>query len=114
MNSDSVQQAIRNIEVGMKQRNYLQKKAKRYLDEISGDIKQTYVKFNAFMFHKLWRQMYDKVFINEESVNQIKSILAKENGPLVILPTHRSYLDFLIISYIFFAKNIKMPYICQQ
>ena len=31
--------------------------------------------------------------------------------PIILLPTHRSYIDFLIVSYIFFAYKLKMPYI---
>ena len=30
---------------------------------------------------------------------------------MVLLPTHRSYVDFLFISYIFFAHNLPLPYI---
>ena len=35
----------------------------------------------------------------------------KTNGPLVIIPTHRSYIDFLIMSYVFFGYGIKVPHI---
>lgn len=31
--------------------------------------------------------------------------------PIVLLPTHRSYIDFLIVSYIFFVYKLKLPYI---
>ena len=29
----------------------------------------------------------------------------------MLLPTHRSYIDFLIVSYIFFLYKLKLPYI---
>lgn len=29
----------------------------------------------------------------------------------MLLPTHRSYVDFLIVSYIFFLYKLKLPYI---
>jgi glycerol-3-phosphate O-acyltransferase len=35
----------------------------------------------------------------------------KTNGPLIIIPTHRSYIDFLIMSYVFFGYGIKVPHI---
>ena len=35
----------------------------------------------------------------------------KENGPLIIIPTHRSYVDFLIMGYVFFGFGIKLPHI---
>lgn len=32
-------------------------------------------------------------------------------GTVVLVPSHRSYIDFIIISYIFFAYNMPMPHI---
>ena len=29
--------------------------------------------------------------------------------PVLFLPTHRSYMDFIIISYIMFFKNLPVP-----
>jgi len=30
---------------------------------------------------------------------------------LIIIPTHRSYIDFLIMSYVFFGYGLKVPHI---
>ena len=35
----------------------------------------------------------------------------KTNGPVIMMPTHRSYIDFLICSYIFLSYNIPLPHI---
>lgn len=40
---------------------------------------------------------------------QLRSTVSK--WPVVLLPSHRSYLDFLLVSYIMFEHNIKLPYI---
>jgi len=40
---------------------------------------------------------------------QIRASMA--NGPLVLLPNHRSYMDFMIISYIFFEYDLPLPHI---
>ena len=37
--------------------------------------------------------------------------MTTEKWPVVLLPSHRSYLDFLLVSYIMFEHNIKLPYI---
>lgn len=29
--------------------------------------------------------------------------------PIVLIPTHRSYLDFLIVSYVFLVYNLRLP-----
>ena len=33
----------------------------------------------------------------------------KDNIPIILLPNHRSYMDFLIVSYIFFVYHLKIP-----
>jgi glycerol-3-phosphate O-acyltransferase len=35
----------------------------------------------------------------------------KEKGPLILIPTHRSYIDFVLVSYIFFHYKMKLPHI---
>ena len=35
----------------------------------------------------------------------------KEKGPLILMPTHRSYIDFILVSYIFFAYKLQAPHI---
>lgn len=41
----------------------------------------------------------------------LKEIEKEKRIPIVLLPTHRSYIDFLIVSYIFFLYKLKLPYI---
>ena len=33
------------------------------------------------------------------------------DAPVVLLPTHRSYMDFLLLSYMMFEYNLPLPYI---
>jgi len=43
------------------------------------------------------------------SLVQIPELLKK--GPVILIPSHRSYIDFLITSYILFAFGIPVPFI---
>lgn len=42
---------------------------------------------------------------------KVKQIDTKLHGPIVILPTHKSYIDFLVLQYVFFANRMSHPYI---
>jgi len=42
-------------------------------------------------------------------VAQLRSALSK--GPVLVLPTHRSYADFILISYLFFTLDLPLPII---
>lgn len=62
--------------------------------------------------HKLWAQIYDRIVYNEDQIEMIKQLEKEGEGPIIFCPTHRSYIDFLIVSYICFNKRIKVPHIC--
>ena len=48
--------------------------------------------------------------VDKSDIAKIKNH-RESDGPLIIVPTHRSYIDFLIISYVFFGYGIKCPHI---
>lgn len=42
-------------------------------------------------------------------VSQLPDLL--QRGPVIIVPTHKSYIDFLIVSFVLFAYDIPVPHI---
>ena len=65
----------------------------------------------AWFLHKVFRTIYEKVVIDKDSIAKLRSYDEATNGPIIIIPTHRSYIDFLIMSYVFFSYGIKCPHI---
>ena len=63
----------------------------------------------SFLFKKIWKQIYSQITIESNSINIIKNISI--NTPIIFIPTHRSYVDFLIISYICFVCGLPIPHI---
>ena len=39
-------------------------------------------------------------------------LLKSYEGNVVLVPSHRSYLDFLLVSYIMFHLKLRVPHIC--
>ena len=58
---------------------------------------------------QIWRRIYEAIRVESGGLAKIRAIAA--SGPIIFIPTHRSYIDFLIISYICFACNLPMPFI---
>jgi glycerol-3-phosphate O-acyltransferase len=45
--------------------------------------------------------MYEAVIIDTKEIELFREITNNKNsGPIILMPTHRSYIDFLIVSYI--------------
>lgn len=56
---------------------------------------------------KLMAQLYDSVNVNEQSVQDLKSSMGHQQ--VIYLPTHRSYVDFMLMSYVCFSYNLEIP-----
>lgn len=66
---------------------------------------------SAYCLRKAFKYMFSEIYIDIEKIIEIIEKL-DDNVNLVLCPTHRSYCDFLIISYIFFELKdlgIKLP-----
>eukprot|EP00026_Physarum_polycephalum_P000213 Phypoly_transcript_00213.p1 GENE.Phypoly_transcript_00213~~Phypoly_transcript_00213.p1 ORF type:complete len:1213 (+),score=186.63 Phypoly_transcript_00213:2250-5888(+) len=85
----------------------VEKRAITTLDRIAGTITLSCVRFMAWFLKKLWRRLYTALHIDERGLQRVREAIKK--APVVLIPTHRSYLDFLILSYVFFAYNLPMP-----
>eukprot|EP01111_Echinosteliopsis_oligospora_P006266 TRINITY_DN2032_c0_g1_i1.p1 TRINITY_DN2032_c0_g1~~TRINITY_DN2032_c0_g1_i1.p1 ORF type:complete len:1215 (-),score=254.54 TRINITY_DN2032_c0_g1_i1:38-3682(-) len=85
----------------------VQNRAEATFERLSANMKLSCVRFMAWFLKKLWRRLYDAIHVDETGLKAIKQ--AVEKGAIVLIPTHRSYLDFLILSYLFFAYELPMP-----
>lgn len=58
----------------------------------------------------VWRRLFSRVDVDEDNVRMAKSYI--EKFPTVLLPSHKSHVDYLMMSYLTFAYGIPMPVIC--
>lgn len=85
-------------------------KARRYLNEIAADVNYSYVHLVALLLNYLWDNIYNGVVIKHDQLNRIREIAGK--NPIVLVPMHRSHIDYLLISHIFYNHNITFPHVC--
>ena len=74
------------------------------------DYSMRSIRMFGWFLHKLFSNIYEKVVVNKSDIAKIQNY-NENNGPIVIIPTHRSYVDFLIMSYVFFGYGIKCPHV---
>lgn len=86
------------------------RKANEICNEMFADYKMPVIRMFAWIMHKIFKQIYEKVIIEDTLLQKLKKIDLKEKGPLILIPTHRSYIDFIIVSYIFFAHKLQVPW----
>ena len=60
-----------------------------------------------------WQSLASTLFLVEVDENNILACRQAAIGkPMVLLPSHKSHVDYLMMSYICFAYNLPMPIIC--
>ena len=87
----------------------VQKQARRYLEEIAADYSDFYVELWDKALTWLWNNIYDGVVFDREGLGRIRDL--SRRVPCVIIPCHRSHIDYLLLSYVFYKHNIPLPFI---
>ena len=84
-------------------------RARKYLFEIAAGYNDTYVGFMDRILTWLWNNIYDGIVIDKEGLSKMRDISKKM--PFVVIPCHRSHIDYLLIHYVFYYNNIQLPFI---
>lgn len=88
----------------------LLEKAEKDLNDIAADVNYSYVHFSYLLLNYVWHNIYDGLVVKHDQLNKIRQVAGKH--PVVLVPMHRSHIDYLLISHIFYSNNITFPHIC--
>lgn len=81
--------------------------ALQILSEMGFDRSMVVIRTLGSIVDKLMAQLYSSVNINEKSIKDLKASMGFQQ--VLFLPTHRSYVDFILMSYICFSYNLEIP-----
>ena len=94
---------------GAKKHDVLVKDAGRYIREIAADYNDMFIEVWDKFLTWLWNNIYDGVVVDKQGLAKIRNVSKKM--PFVIIPCHRSHIDYLLLSYVFYKHNIQMPFV---
>jgi glycerol-3-phosphate O-acyltransferase len=83
--------------------------ARRYTKEIAADINYTLVELADRFMAWIFKKLYENISVDTNSLAQIKGLSAYTT--LVFVPNHRSHVDYLLLSHIFYRNNMNIPHI---
>uniref|UniRef100_A0A183CMH8 PlsC domain-containing protein n=1 Tax=Globodera pallida TaxID=36090 RepID=A0A183CMH8_GLOPA len=66
----------------------------------------------GYSLTKIFERIFSHIWVNSAQMCQIREISSDRSVPVVWLPTHRSYLDFLLLSLLSYHYRIQLPAIC--
>ncbi|KAJ8410264.1 hypothetical protein AAFF_G00202450 [Aldrovandia affinis] len=87
----------------------IKEEAAGMLEEMAQNIQMGFIRFLAFILSKVFKRLFRRIHINEEGLQRVQQAI--QECPVVLMPNHRSYMDFLVLSYTFFTYNLNIPVI---
>ena len=85
------------------------KEAEAYLDEIAAGYNSVIIKIFADLIKWIIKSRFEGLTVNYDMLNRVKNMSKK--GPLILIPCHKSHIDYLILSCILYTNNMPCPLI---
>uniref|UniRef100_A0A3Q1JE23 Phospholipid/glycerol acyltransferase domain-containing protein n=1 Tax=Anabas testudineus TaxID=64144 RepID=A0A3Q1JE23_ANATE len=87
----------------------VQEEASAILEEMAHRLQLSTVRFFAFTLSKIFKTLFRSICVNEEGIQRLQQAI--QEHPVVLLPSHRSYMDFLLMSYLLYTYDLALPVI---
>lgn len=82
-------------------------RAREQFDEIAAAPNLLVMKVLSAILSLLWYRIYDGFEIDEVGLERVRA--AAHDSAIVLIPSHKSYIDFLVISYLFYHYGLMIP-----
>ncbi|HET7753138.1 MAG TPA: 1-acyl-sn-glycerol-3-phosphate acyltransferase [Anaeromyxobacteraceae bacterium] len=104
----SLRHALREIsaETG-KPFDELLREAERDVAEIESRYSPTFIEVAARFLSWFFGRTFDAVELDEEGLQRVKR--AAGSAPLVLCPSHKSHVDYLVLSWVFYEAGLRPP-----
>ena len=107
-NSGSVQSAINKA--GIKQ-SQVQVMKRSFLNDFDVKVEKKTSTMIILMFLKFMKNNFDALIINEKQIMELRDLQEKEGKSILLLPSFKSMVDFIIVSYITIFYELSSPII---
>ncbi len=86
-----------------------QRQASDFLDEIAANLNLKMIRAYEIILRWVFKHIFEGMVIDYDGLERVKRM--SKRGPLILVPCHKSHLDYLILSYVFFHHNMPIPLI---
>ncbi|XP_064197083.1 dihydroxyacetone phosphate acyltransferase isoform X1 [Anguilla rostrata] len=87
----------------------IREEAAGILEEMSQNLQLGFIRLLGFILSKVFKRLFRKIYINDDGLQRLQQVI--QECPVVLMPNHRSYVDFLVLSYILFTYDLPIPVI---
>lgn len=103
-------EALASIAARMgKDRDEVDREARAMLKEIAADFNLLNIKLFSALLSFVWSQIYDGFEVDEEGIARVREVA--KNKRIVLVPSHKSHVDYLVLSNLFYRYGLIPPHI---
>lgn len=89
--------------------SFVRRQAAKTIDEIAANYSQSVIEFLDLVLSFAWTRVYDGVVVDEPGLARVRE--AAKRYPLVFIPSHKSHVDYLVLSWVLYHYNMVPPHI---
>ncbi|MFE8072382.1 glycerol-3-phosphate 1-O-acyltransferase PlsB [Marinobacteraceae bacterium S3BR75-40.1] len=101
---DAIRETVRDKDIPPEK---ARAQAYKYAQEIASNFSIATIRFLEVVLSWLWNRLYNGVYVNHiETVREV----ARDHA-VVYVPSHRSHIDYLLLSYVLYRNGLTPPHI---
>ncbi|MCA1793667.1 MAG: 1-acyl-sn-glycerol-3-phosphate acyltransferase, partial [Desulfobacteraceae bacterium] len=85
------------------------KKAAAYINEIAANYNLRIINFGNWMLTWIFKNIFEGLMVNQKEINRMREKYTE--APLILIPCHKSHLDYLLLPYVMYRNNMPCPHI---
>ena len=85
----------------------IERQARSNFNEIAARYSPTWVGFSGPLLDGIFNRIYDGVEVDEAGLE--RAMKAAAHAPMVLTPSHKSHIDYMIMSYVLFQRGYQVP-----
>ena len=85
------------------------KKAAAYIKEIAANYNIKNIQFGELVLSRVFNTIFEGLVVDQEGLQRLKD--RSKEAPLILIPCHKSHLDYLLIPYIMYKNKMPAPHI---
>lgn len=87
----------------------VERRADQVLRTIAADMRYGWLRVLDAVIDYIWSRIYDGIVVDQEGLARLQR--AARRGPVVLVPSHKSHVDYLVLSQVFFKDGLMPPHI---
>ncbi len=85
----------------------VERDARRDLSRLCAAQDPHWIRLMHGLVDRLWNRIYDGLEVDEDGLGRLRE--AARRGPLVLIPSHKSHVDYLIVSDVMYTHALSPP-----